>query len=142
MSINLNALMRASKNDIEQLKRELIDYKGQVEAIGRSQAVIEFNLDGTIITANDNFLATVGYHLDEIQGKHHSMFVDKVTAESDTYKQFWNSLARGEYQSRQFKRYGKAGNEIWIQVSYNPIYDTEGKPYKVVKYATDITEKN
>jgi len=141
MSINLNALMRASKNDIEQLKRELIDYKGQVEAIGRSQAEIEFNLDGTIITANDNFLATVGYHLDEIQGKHHSMFVDKVTAESDTYKQFWNSLARGEYQSRQFKRYGKAGNEIWIQVSYNPIYDTEGKPYKVVKYATDITEK-
>lgn len=141
MGIKLSALAKASKNDIEEIKRELADYKGQVEAIGRSQAVIEFDLDGTIITANDNFLSTVGYQLSEVQGKHHSMFVDRATAESDTYKQFWKTLARGEYQAKQFKRFGRGGKEIWIQASYNPIFDEDGKPYKVVKYASDITEK-
>lgn len=130
-----------SNSDIEQLKNQLIDYKGQVEAIGRSQAVIEFNMDGTIITANDNFLNAIGYQLHEIQGKHHSMFVDNETANSSEYKNFWSTLNRGEYQAKQFKRVGKGGKDVWIQATYNPIMDAAGKPFKVVKYATDITQR-
>lgn len=129
-------------SDIENLNNQLIDYQGQVEAISRSQAVIEFNMDGTIIKANDNFLNTVGYQLDEIQGKHHSMFVDSETANSSEYKNFWKTLNRGEYQAKQFKRIGKGGREVWIQATYNPIMDVAGKPFKVVKYATDITQRS
>ncbi len=142
MGAMMNALMRTShKSEIDQLKRELIDYKGQVEAIGRSQAVIEFNMDGTIINANENFLSAMGYRLDEIQGQHHSMFVDRDTANSNEYKEFWASLNLGEFSSKQFKRITKSGNEIWIQASYNPIFDENGQPYKVVKYATDVTQR-
>mgnify|MGYP003627512837 CR=1 FL=1 len=118
---------------------ELANLHGQVEAISKSQAVIEFNLDGTIITANDNFLGAVGYSLDEIKGKHHKMFVEPGFAESNEYRDFWNKLNRGEFEAAEYKRIGKGGNEIWIQASYNPIMDPEGKPMKVVKYATDIT---
>jgi methyl-accepting chemotaxis protein len=111
----------------------------QVEAIGKSQAVIEFKLDGTIVTANPNFLGAIGYTLDEIEGKHHSMFVDPATRESATYREFWASLNRGEFQAAQYRRLGKGGREIWIQASYNPILDAKGKPVGVIKFATDIT---
>ncbi|MCA9266069.1 MAG: PAS domain S-box protein, partial [Planctomycetales bacterium] len=118
-----------------------LDYKGQVDAINRTQAVIEFELDGTILTANDNFLDAMGYTLAEIQGEHHRMFVDSEWASSRDYKQFWDRLNRGEVFSDEFKRFGKDGKEVWIQASYNPIFDENGKPFKVVKYATDVTEQ-
>jgi methyl-accepting chemotaxis protein len=115
------------------------DHAGQAAAISRSQAVIEFSMDGTILTANENFLRTLGYALDEIQGRHHSMFVDEVTRSSSEYREFWAKLNRGDYQAAEYKRIGKGGKEVWIQASYNPILDLKGKPFKVVKYATDVT---
>ncbi len=117
------------------------DYTGQISAISKSQAVIEFNMDGTIITANDNFLSALGYSLEEIQGKHHRIFCEKDFVESSEYRVFWDKINRGEYQTGEYKRVGKQGNKIWIQASYNPIMDPKGKPYKVVKYATDVTEQ-
>ncbi len=116
-----------------------VDYAGQIAAIGKSNAVIEFSLDGTILTANDNFLDALGYTLDEIKGKHHSMFVDDAYKRSNEYRDFWANLNRGEYQSGEYKRLGRGGREVWIQASYNPIFDANAKPFKVVKYATDIT---
>jgi len=112
-------------------------------AINRSQAVIEFNMDGTIITANENFLKAMGYTLDEIKSKHHSMFVTETFRQSSDYKEFWAKLNRGEFQADEYKRIGKGGKEVWIQASYNPMLDMNGKPFKVVKYASDITpQKN
>ena len=125
--------------DITAEKIKSADFSGQLEAISKSQAVIEFNLDGTIITANENFLNTVGYHLGDIQGKHHSMFVEKAYRESSEYTQFWETLRQGKFIADEFKRIGNNNQEIWIQASYNPILSVEGKPMKVVKYATDIT---
>lgn len=118
-----------------------LDNAFQVEAINRAQAVIEFEMDGTIITANENFLKTMGYTLDEIKGKHHSMFAEESMKGSDEYKQFWAALNRGEFQAAQYKRIGKGGREVWIEASYNPILDLNGKPFKVVKFATDLTER-
>ena len=125
----------------EKLKLEVRnnDFKGQIGAIGKAQAVIEFNLDGTIITANDNFLNALGYTLGEVQGQHHRMFVEESFRASVEYRQFWEALNRGEYQAAEYKRIGKGGKEVWIQASYNPILDLNGKPFKVVKFATDIT---
>jgi len=117
------------------------DTAGQIDAINKSQAVIEFEMDGTIITANDNFLNTMGYTLEEVQGQHHRMFVDAQTRSSAEYKEFWEKLNRGEYASGEYCRVGKNGQDIWIQASYNPILDFDGKPFKVVKYAADITER-
>jgi methyl-accepting chemotaxis protein len=111
----------------------------QSSAMSKSQAVIEFNLDGTIVTANDNFLACLGYTLDEIKGKHHRMFCDPVWANSAEYSAFWAKLNRGEFDTGVYKRIGKGGKEIWIQASYNPIMNAAGKPQRVVKLATDIT---
>ncbi len=119
----------------------VIDYSGEICAINKAQAMIEFNMDGTIITANDNFLNAVGYRLDEIQGKHHSLFVEPAFKASAEYKQFWEKLNRGEYEAKEYKRIGKGGKEIWIQASYSPIMDLNNKPYKVIKYATDISEQ-
>ena len=116
-------------------------FEQMIAAIGKSQAVIEFEMDGTIVTANENFLKTVGYALDEIKGKHHSMFVDEAYRQSGEYREFWARLNRGEYQAAEYKRFGKGGKEVWIQASYNPILDLNGKPFKVVKYATDISTK-
>lgn len=125
----------------EKLKIEAqnADYKGYFSAIGRSQAVISFDMQGTILEANDNFLNVMGYTLDEIKGRHHSMFVDEATRQSGEYREFWAKLNRGEYQLNEFRRIGKGGKEVWIQASYNPILDPNGKPVKVVKYATDVT---
>ena len=117
------------------------DLSGQIDAIGKSQAVIEFNMDGTIIAANENFLNAVGYALGEIRGKHHSLFVEPSEREGADYRAFWASLNRGQYQAAEYKRIGKNGKEIYIQASYNPILDLNGKPFKVVKYATDTTRQ-
>ena len=127
--------------DISAQKAAFADLNGKVEAIGRSQAVIEFELDGTIITANQNFLSVMGYRLEEIKGKHHSMFAEPAYANSNEYREFWAKLNRGEYQAAQYKRFGKGGKEIWIEASYNPILDANGKPCKVVKFATDLTKR-
>jgi methyl-accepting chemotaxis protein len=117
------------------------DNTAKVTAIGKSQAVIEFNLDGTVLSANDNFLNITGYTYDEIQGRHHSMFVDAAYRQSAAYREFWSRLVHGEYQTGEFKRVGKSGKEIWIQASYNPVLDNRGKPLKVVKYAIDISSQ-
>ncbi len=127
-------------SDITRQKLAAADVKGQTEAISKSQAVIEFHIDGTIITANENFLSAVGYTLAEIQGRHHRMFVDPATASSAEYENFWKKLGRGEFDARVYRRIGKGGKEIWIQASYNPIFDMNGRPYKVIKYATDVTK--
>lgn len=125
--------------DQHRLSQQLIDFSGQVQAIGKSQAVIEFELDGTIIHANDAFLETMGYRLDEVVGQHHRMFVDDATRQSAEYRDFWNRLGRGEYESGEYKRVTKSGKDVWLQSSYNPILDADGNPYKVVKYALDVT---
>ena len=125
--------------DVTEAMRRNTSYRGQVEAVSRTQAVIEFHLDGTIVTANENFLKTVGYTLAEIKDHHHSMFVDKETRNSAAYREFWAALARGEYQSGEYKRMGKGDREVWIYGSYNPILDANGKPDRVVKFASDIT---
>jgi methyl-accepting chemotaxis protein len=117
------------------------EYAAQIAAIQKSQAVIEFRMDGTITAANDNFLATFGYRLDEIVGKHHGMFVDAAYRDSNEYREFWARLNQGQYECAEYRRLGKGGKEIWIQGSYNPIADMSGKWYKVVKFATDITER-
>jgi methyl-accepting chemotaxis protein len=125
--------------DVTEQKLRDADYVGQIAAIGKSQAVIEFKMDGTVLTANDNFLKTLGYRLEEIQGQHHSMFVEPSYKQSSEYREFWAALNRGEYQAAEYKRIGKGGKEVWIQASYNPIMDLNGKPFKVVKFATDVT---
>ncbi len=112
-----------------------------VNAIHKIQAVIEFNMDGTIITANQNFLSVMDYRLEEIQNQHHSLFVEPDYAKSAEYQQFWDSLRRGQAQVSEFKRIGKNNKTVWIQASYNPVYGDDGKPYKVIKFATDITDQ-
>ena len=125
--------------DVTARKLKDVDYQGQIAAIGKTQASIEFNLDGTIIDANENFLKTLGYSLDEIKGRHHSMFVEPAFRDSVEYKQFWRELNEGKFQTAEYKRIGKGGKVVWIQGSYNPILDLNGKPFKVVKFATNIT---
>ena len=127
--------------DITARKAEDADRQGQIAAIGKSQGVIAFGLDGTILTANENFLSVVGYRLDEGVGRHHSLFVDAATRESPDYAAFWASLKAGRYQAAQYRRLAKGGRPVWIQASYNPILDAAGRPYKVVKFATDITDQ-
>ena len=109
------------------------------EALDRSQAVISFTLDGTILEANDNFLNAMGYTLAEVKGQQHRMFVEPAYAQSPAYREFWAALNRGEFQAGEFLRLGKGGKEVWIQASYNPIFGNDGAPYMVTKYATDIT---
>jgi methyl-accepting chemotaxis protein len=121
------------------LQAQNLDYTSQIEAIGRSQAVIEFNMDGTVRSANDIFLRTMSYQLEEIKGRHHSMFVDDSYRNSPEYTEFWAKLNRGEYQSVEQKRIAKGGREVWMQAHYHPICDASGKPVKVVKFAVDIT---
>ncbi|MEZ5487797.1 MAG: methyl-accepting chemotaxis protein [Steroidobacteraceae bacterium] len=127
--------------DVSAQKQQFADLAGQVAAVGKSQAVIQFELDGTVIDANENFLQATGYSLDEIRGRHHRMFVSQKYAESSEYRQFWEKLGRGEYDAGRYLRIAKGGGDLWLQASYNPILDLNGRPFKVVKYASDITEE-
>jgi methyl-accepting chemotaxis protein len=126
--------------DVTESKLRRADYAGRVAAISRVQATVEFDLDGRILDANENFLEVTGYQLDEIRGQHHRIFMPGDAANSPEYARFWERLARGEYEAGEYKRLGKDGREVWLLASYNPIFDLDGRPFKVVKYATDITE--
>ena len=127
--------------DITEQKLKSADWEGQLRAINRSQAVIEFDLTGIILTANENFQRVMGYGLDEIRGQHHRLFVDPKVAASAAYREFWAKLGRGAYDEGQYRRLAKGGREVWLQASYNPIFDGDGRALKVVKYASDITEQ-
>jgi methyl-accepting chemotaxis protein len=127
--------------DITQQKTLAAESKGKLDAIGRSQAVIEFDMRGNVLTVNENFLRTMGYTEDEVVGQHHSMFCDGSLVKSAAYRHFWANLAQGQFQSGRFRRRGKHDADIWIQATYNPILDVNGKPYKVVKFAMDVTEQ-
>ena len=122
-------------------KRELKEAELKLDAIGQCQATIEFNMDGTIITANDNFCRATGYRLDEIQGQHHRMFVDPVERDSREYRQFWEKLNQGEFHSGKFRRIRKDGGDLWIRAHYFPLKDENDVPFKVVKICAAITEQ-
>jgi methyl-accepting chemotaxis protein len=126
--------------DVTQDKVMAADNASKIAAIDRSQAVVEFNLDGTVLTANSNFLRTLGYDISEIKGKHHRMFCEPEYVSSNAYRDLWDKLNRGDLDAGEYKRIGKGGKEVWINASYNPVFDVNGKAYKVIKYATDITE--
>lgn len=127
--------------DVTAQRLQAADMEGRLKAIDRAQAVISFDLDGIILDANDNFLAALGYRRDEVVGQHHRMFVERTERESAAYRQFWERLRRGEYNAGLYQRVRKDGQPIWIQASYNPIFDLAGRPLKVVKYATDVTRQ-
>ncbi|MFB2566814.1 methyl-accepting chemotaxis protein [Rhizobium sp. IMFF44] len=127
--------------DVTEAKKKAIDDAGKLQALSRSQAVIEFLPTGEILTANENFCSAMGYAPSEIVGKHHSIFCDPAYARTEEYKRFWQRLAQGEFIANEFVRYGKGGKEIWIQAAYNPIVDADGRVYKVVKFATDVTSR-
>lgn len=125
--------------DVTQQKLRQGDFEGQIAAIQKSQAVVSFDLDGTIIEANDNFLTLMGYKLSDVVGRHHRMFVPAQIAAGTEYEDFWAALREGQFTSAKFRRVSRDGSEVWIQASYNPIYDLNGKPFKIVKIAADIT---
>ena len=125
--------------DVTAEKLRAADMAGQVAALNKAQAVIEFDLDGRVIGANQNFLDALGYRLEEVEGRHHRLFVDERERETPAYHRFWEALGRGEFQAGQYRRIGKGGRDVWIQACYNPILDMNGRPFKVVKFATDIT---
>nr|MBV6631145.1 PAS domain-containing protein [Oceanococcus sp. HetDA_MAG_MS8] len=127
--------------DITAQMKMSADFEGQISAISKSQAVIEFDLDGKILSANENFLEAMGYDESELIGRHHRMFVSSDTASSKEYENFWAQLRIGQFQAGEFKRRAKDGSEVWIEATYNPIYGLDGRPYKVVKYATVVTDR-
>lgn len=127
--------------DITAIKLLSTEASGKLSAISRSQAIIEFDISGNILDANKNFLRTVGYTQEEVSGRHHSMFCEGDFVKSADYRNFWADLSEGIYKSARFFRYGKHGAQVWLQATYNPILDVHGKPYKVVKFAVDITEQ-
>jgi methyl-accepting chemotaxis protein len=127
--------------DVTDLRELTANAKGHIDAISKAQAVIEFTLDGRIMTANENFLKVMGYGLDEIKGQHDTIFVDRASSLASDCRKLWDKLARGEYDAGQYKRIGKGGREVWLQASYNPILDLNGRPMKIVEYAADITEQ-
>jgi methyl-accepting chemotaxis protein len=146
IEIGLNSIVAGGRTlalaavaDITERKRIDAENLGRTAAVSKSMAVIEFELDGTVLTANENFLRPMGYSLDEVRGRKHGMFVDESVRESAAYRDFWARLGRGEFQSGEYHRVGKGGRDVWIQGSYTPILDQNGRPYKVVKYATDVT---
>jgi methyl-accepting chemotaxis protein len=118
---------------------ELAELRAQLAAVDRTQALIEFAPDGTILHANDNFLRALGYSLEEVRGQHHSLFVDSLTRNSAEYRAFWSDLASGRFRSGEFKRVTKAGRELWVQGSYNPIFDESGRTQKIVKFAAILS---
>ncbi|WP_203292313.1 methyl-accepting chemotaxis protein [Maricaulis parjimensis] len=125
--------------DITEKRLRRFDYQSQINAINASQCVIEFDLQGNILKANENFQDFMGYDAAQLVGTHHSQFCDPDYARSDEYKTFWKTLASGEFQAGEFQRFTRSGKEVWLQASYNPVFDLNGKPIKVVKVATDIT---
>ncbi len=127
--------------DITEARKVALENRGKLEALSRAQAVIEFTPDGKILTANENFLKTLGYSLEEIVGKHHAMFCEPEYARSPAYQQFWRDLGDGKFSSDQFTRIAKDGHQVFIQASYNPIIDESGRVFKVVKFATDVSER-
>jgi len=127
--------------DITAAKLQSAENAAKIDAINRAQAVIEFDLNGRILHANENFLATMGYTLDEVEGKHHCLFCDEAYAASPDYALFWSRLGTGEFHAGQFKRRHKSGRDVWINASYNPVFGPDGKPFKVIKYATDVTDQ-
>jgi methyl-accepting chemotaxis protein len=129
----------ALAQDITETIRKSTEYEGELRAVSNAQAVIEFTTDGTILAANENFLKAVGYGLEEIRGQHHGMLLDAVQRSSAEFRAFWARLAAGEGEAGQYRRFGKGGREVWLQSTYNPIRDMDGKPFKVVEYSTDIT---
>ena len=132
-------LLASPKSDVPAVNQELHECKAKLDAISSNQAVIEFELDGTVTDANENFLSTLGYRLDEIAGRHHRLFVSEEERESAGYVEFWNSLNAGVFQSGKFRRIHKDGSDVWIQAMYYPINGADGRPMKVVKFASDIT---
>lgn len=126
-------------HDITDQRRRDAEAEGKVRAIDRAQAVIEFDLQGNILDANENFLGLMGYGMEEIRDRNHRIFCDPATTQGDDYRNFWDRLGRGEFDAGEYKRLRKDGSEVWIQASYNPIFDTNGKPVKVVKFASDVT---
>lgn len=136
---NLQSVVKVA-SDITARKLADADFQGQIEAVRKVQAVISFGLDGTILDANEIFLGLMGYSLEEVRGRHHSIFVEPGYDRMPEYQQFWANLRAGRADSRVFRRFGKNGKEVWIQASYNPIFDQNGRPFKVVKFATDISD--
>ncbi|WP_437882020.1 PAS domain S-box protein [Pseudomonas sp. LRF_L74] len=127
--------------DVTENKLRNSVFEGTVKAISRALAVIEFDLHGNILTANQNFLDLMGYQLEDLQGKHHRIFCDEGYVASREYEEFWRRLGSGEFKSDQFLRLGKDGRQVWIQATYNPIFNADGRPFKVVKFATDISQR-
>ncbi|STX49957.1 Putative methyl-accepting chemotaxis sensory transducer [Legionella busanensis] len=142
LSVLMALLLIYSLYRLKRSDEDLFDVlNAKLDAISRSQAIIEFNMDGNIITANEKFLETLGYTLDEIKGKHHKIFIDEKYSYSEEYNNFWSKLNRGEYIQAEFKRIGKNNKVVWLLSSYSPIFNRQGKPVKVIKVATDITEQ-
>ncbi len=128
-------------SDVTAARLKAADAEGKITALSRAQAVIEFTPDGEILEANDNFLSVMGYRMEEIRGKHHSIFCEPAYVRSEAYKEFWKTLAAGRFVAEEFLRIGKGGKVVWIQASYNPIFDMSGRIFKVVKFATDVTAR-
>jgi len=127
------------KRNIQQIEAEMHEMRAMLSALQRSQAVIEFDLRGHVLTANQNFLNLMGYDLEEITGKHHRIFLEKGEADNSDYIDFWQRLNAGEFIAKKFTRIGKGGRRVVIEASYNPIFDKNDKPYKIVKFASDVT---
>lgn len=149
IAASYNPVMRGAKpykivkfaTDITAQTLQAAEDRGKLEALSRAQAVIEFNPTGKILTANANFLKAMGYELDEIVGRHHAIFCEPAYVASNAYRQFWPELAAGRFLSDEFTRIGKNGRPVFIQASYNPILDADGKVFKIVKLATDVTDR-
>ncbi|MFZ3087456.1 MAG: PAS domain S-box protein [Methylotenera sp.] len=141
MQTMVNVNVNEQRELADKVREQSAQYEGQLAAISKSTGVIEFSMAGKVITANDNFLNALGYSLSEVVGQPHSAFVDAGYSGGAEYRQFWEKLNRGESVAGQFQRIGKNGKDVWLEATYNPILDVNGKPYKVVKYATDITEQ-
>ncbi|WP_323374221.1 methyl-accepting chemotaxis protein [Frateuria hangzhouensis] len=143
MSITLSSLTSRLRQvwQARGQRRSRVDLLGRIAAIDKVQAVIEFTPEGVVLDANENFLQAFGYTRDQVIGQHHRMFVERAERESPAYRQFWERLRRGEYNAALYKRVRRDGSPIWIQASYNPIFDPAGRPLRVVKYATDVTRQ-
>ena len=130
---------KSSKQSGAARKGQESDFAAQIAALRKSQALVELTMEGNVITANDNFLNATGYALEEIQGRHHSMFVDDAARQGQAYRDFWSALNRGEFQNGEYRRLGKGGREIWLLASYNPIPNASGKLHKIVAIAANVT---